>query len=376
VLILRWSRLITLAAICGALAAAGCAPQRGPVTDEVGPPGAALPDLSPTLYMPTLYGTATPWPLNAAVAEELERYDIAVATQSGNAASYVLYSMAEAVPVAGGGREVTIYWDLVEPRGELIGNVIQTRTMTADAWRNVPPDLPAMAADAAARILHILPGAQWEPTDPARKIAAREERQKLEGRRALYRRMAARGGLGPLSRRIFLHAEQQERLAAEEADSAQAAATGPATGPAIDDDPGPLDTATVVAPAADAPVIAELEATPAEGDFAELGAFPDEADARSHWQQLRRAHAELFDGRGIVVTPVELGERGTFYRVHAGPFGTPAEATGFCQELAAAGTRCFVQFAANGGGSALTGAIRVTDIPEPVAITEPSSGGG
>ena len=373
--ILRWSWLITLAAVCGALAVAGCAAERGPVSDEVGPPGAALPDLTPTLYMPPLYGTVTPWPLNEAVARELQRYDIAVATQSGNAASYVLYSMAEAAPVPGDRQQVTIYWDLVEPRGELIGTTTQTSTMTAAAWQDVPPDLPAMATDAAARILHILPGAQWEPTDPARKITAREERRKLEARRALYRRMAARGGLGPLSRRIFLHAEQQERRAADQAEAARLAAAPPAV-PVIDDDPGLFDTTPVAAPAAETAVAPEPPGVPADGLYAELGAFPDEADARSHWRQLRRAHGALFDGHGVVLTAVELGESGTFYRVNAGPFGTPAEAAGFCQELAGAGIRCFVQFAANGGGAALGGAIRVTDIPEPVAITEPSSGGG
>jgi hypothetical protein len=365
VFILRWSWLITLAAVCGALAAAGCAAERGPVTDEVGPPGSALPDLSPTLYMPPLYGTATPWPLTEAVAQSLQRFDIAVATHSGNAASYVLYSLAEAAPTADGRQQVTIHWDLVEPRGELIGTATQTSTMTAEAWQNVPPGLTAMADDAAARILHILPGAQWEPTDPSRKVAAREERRKLEARRALYRRMAARGGLGPLSQRIFLHAEQQERRTADQAGPAQAAvapAVAPAAAPVIDGTPGRLEAAPVVALT--------------DGHFAELGAFPDEGEARAHWGRLRRAYGALFRGHGFVLAPVELGERGTFYRVHAGPFEKRAEVVRFCRELVGVGFPCFVQFAANGNGSSLLGAIRVTDIPEPVAITEPSSGGG
>ena len=366
VVILRWSFMIALAAAGAALAVAGCAPARAPATDEVGPPGANLPDVTPTLFVPPLYGTAVPWALSQAVALELRRYDVAVATETGNAASYILYSLAEAEPTADGGREVTIYWDLVEPRGELVGNVSQHRTMTAAAWQGVPPDLTAVAADAAARILHILPGARWQPTDPAVMVAAREENRKLEERRRLYRKMAARGGLGPLSRRIFIHAEKQEMIAAGAAKTA--AADDRATGSSSGTPP--------VAPAADRQVAVKTPAAAPAGILAELGAFSDEADARIYWQQLRRAHADLFDGHGVVMTPVELDGRGTNYRVHAGPFGTAAEAAEFCRALTAADIRCFVPFRAAGSATASAGAIRVTDIPEPLTITVPATGGG
>ncbi len=328
-----------------AVALAGCSTRRAGTADELGPPQVALPDVTPSLYVPPLYGTASIWHLNDEMALALQRHDIAASTGGANGASYVLYSMAEAEPVSDGHYEVTIYWDLVEPGGELVGTVSQTERMTAREWDTVPPDLPKLADRSAARVIHVVPGRKWGPTDPVARLAAREEREKLDERRRLYRKMAARGGLGPLSKRIFVHAEQKERrtqrtlarkrataLAEAKSDSlAVATPRPPMNGVPADD----VEASTV-----------ERPSPPAEpsksGHWASLGAFPDEADARSHWLRLRLTHADLFTGREVGFSAVDMGDRGTFQRVDAGPFAEVAEVAEFCAALKTAAVDCTV----------------------------------
>ncbi|MCP4327633.1 MAG: SPOR domain-containing protein [Alphaproteobacteria bacterium] len=351
---------VTLSLIAAAFLVAGCgsnsAPQRG---DELGPPQATLPDVTPTLYVLPVYGTETQWHLNGEVALELQRYDIAASTQGGHGASYVLYSLAEAQPVAADQVDVTFYWDLVEPRGELIGTVSHTENMSIEEWRGLPPDVPKIAVEAASRIINIVPGARWDPTDPAARVAAREERRKLEERRRLYRKMASRGGLGPLSKRIFVRAEQEERrsrvavaqkLAATSEDSATETADDAAdavveTDSAAGPSGGTVQVAAAAAETGDpnSDGGADSAATGDDGLWAELGTFPDEAEARSYWLRLRFRHPRLFTDRRVHLAPVQMADRGTFYRVDAGPFAVPVEAMQFCLELQAAEVDCMTR---------------------------------
>jgi hypothetical protein len=417
--------VITATLAAAAVAMGSCAPPpRPPATDEVGPPSAGLPSVTPSIYVPPVYGTDERWFLNDEVAGALLKYDIAASTEGANGASYVLYSMAEAKPASGGLVDVTFYWDLVEPGGELVGTVSQTERMTSDAWHGVPSDLPRLAKGAAARIVNVVPGQRFELVDPSVRVAARAEREKLEERRRLYRKMASRGGLGPLSKRLFSHAEAQERQAraaqAEtadgqserlEADAIYTAAVEPAP---AEDTVAPPDVAVATptadataadaeTPDADVTVATESGITftpvkratadhsvtvaepPTKPHWVNLAAFPDEADARSYWLRLRFTRADLFSGHKVEFMPVDMGDRGTFYRVDAGPFTDVADAVRFCGELRAARVDCAVPSApglstvaetemdgvepatagqseptTDGDGSAATGALRST----------------
>ena len=175
--------LVLLAAM--ALAAASCSTGTpAGAGDELGPPrAAALPNVTPNLYVAPLIGPGQDWNLDERVAAQLHRYDIAASTLGHNGASYLLYSLAEGALAADGFVDVTIHWDLLDPEGELIGTVTQAERMAAADWQAVPATLDAVAEAAAARIVAIVPGRRWSPVDPAAVVAARAEREKIEEQR-------------------------------------------------------------------------------------------------------------------------------------------------------------------------------------------------
>lgn len=65
--------------------------------------------------------------------------------------------------------------------------------------------------------------------------------------------------------------------------------------------------------------------------------------ARRRWEQLRRAHAELFAGLTSKVRRKDLGaKKGVWYRLQAGPFADASTAKGFCRRASAKKVGCFV----------------------------------
>jgi hypothetical protein len=52
-------------------------------------------------------------------------------------------------------------------------------------------------------------------------------------------------------------------------------------------------------------------------------------------QRLNGVHKTILEGRKIVSGRADLGERGVFYRLRAGPFNDRASAQLFCRKLVA-----------------------------------------
>jgi len=307
---------------------AACAPPPQRVADELSLPQASVPSVTPALYVPQVWGINPDWHLNERLIAQLRRYDVAASTTSAMGEGHVLYGVAEAVPIDADTVDVTIYWDFVDPSGELLGTARQSESMTNAEWSSVPPQLDAIAEASAARIINILPGARWELVDPATKVAAREEREKQEERRRLYRKMAARGGLGPLSQRLFLHAEKakQENEQARQPPN-QSASTVPVK---------------AERPAAAGPTADNQDLAAAGARWAQLAAFRSESDARAYWRGAIQSHGGIFEGLRASFPRVDLGENGIFYRVHVGPFADEAAAARFCREAGSVSLACFV----------------------------------
>jgi cell division septation protein DedD len=80
----------------------------------------------------------------------------------------------------------------------------------------------------------------------------------------------------------------------------------------------------------------------ASGFRIQVGAMRTEAEARTAWEQVQRRHPDILGRLAPSFARVELGDRGSFYRVQAGPLPSRDAARGACERLSKAGTVCFV----------------------------------
>jgi cell division septation protein DedD len=79
------------------------------------------------------------------------------------------------------------------------------------------------------------------------------------------------------------------------------------------------------------------------GDYrVQLGSVKSEAAAETEAVRLRRLHREILGDLTIAQVRADLGERGVYYRLRAGPLKDAAAATALCHELAARNQGCIV----------------------------------
>ncbi len=114
--------------------------------------------------------------------------------------------------------------------------------------------------------------------------------------------------------------------------------------------PPPAAPATV-APTATAPAVAALPpptapAPPAPaavtGYRLQLGALRSEEAARHEWEKLKKAHGDLLGALNAAWPRADLGERGIYYRIQAGPIGDVAAAEHLCGELKRRNVGCIL----------------------------------
>ena len=75
----------------------------------------------------------------------------------------------------------------------------------------------------------------------------------------------------------------------------------------------------------------------------QVSAQKTEDEARASYQVLQQKYPSVLGGRDPIVRRAELGQSGTWYRVHVGSFATSEQATTFCNTLKDAGGQCIVQ---------------------------------
>jgi cell division protein FtsN len=121
--------------------------------------------------------------------------------------------------------------------------------------------------------------------------------------------------------------------------------------------PAPTPTATAPASAVPAPAptatdpiaerIGQLAAVPAanpekpaartlpekSGLRLQLGAVRTESEARGEWERLKRKNADLLGTLSAVAVRADLGEKGIYYRIQAGPISDASTAERVCSEL-------------------------------------------
>jgi hypothetical protein len=68
-----------------------------------------------------------------------------------------------------------------------------------------------------------------------------------------------------------------------------------------------------------------------------------EAQTQSSFKVLQFEYPTMLGNRTALIRRVELGDRGTYYRAHVGPFANADQANIFCDRLRSAGGQCIVR---------------------------------
>lgn len=108
----------------------------------------------------------------------------------------------------------------------------------------------------------------------------------------------------------------------------------------------PASSGPVVQPPKAAPMKPEAaKAAPpraAGGYLLQIGAFKSDAEARTAWKSYQSKHSTLLNGFGPDVLRVDLGEKGTWYRLRIASFSDKDAASALCDRLKAQGGACFL----------------------------------
>ncbi len=130
---------------------------------------------------------------------------------------------------------------------------------------------------------------------------------------------------------------------------ARPAATPPAVAQVAPPPPAPARPAAAPAPApaivaqAAPPPPAPAAAPPAaRGFFLQLGAYENEMLAQSGWRTFQTRYSQIAGSLGQDIQRADLGARGIWYRLRAGPFADRASAVTACEKLKEIGGNCFV----------------------------------
>jgi cell division septation protein DedD len=102
--------------------------------------------------------------------------------------------------------------------------------------------------------------------------------------------------------------------------------------------PPPAPATEQVASAEPAPSTAKA---PAGAYVLQIGAYKSDEEASAAWRTYHAKHASLLSGYSEDVKKVDLGEKGTWYRLRVGSFMDKDAAKGLCAKLTAEGGACF-----------------------------------
>lgn len=87
---------------------------------------------------------------------------------------------------------------------------------------------------------------------------------------------------------------------------------------------------------------AAAPAAEARGYRLQVGAVRSPEAAKQEWERLKRLHGDVLGSLGVVTERVDLGQRGVFYRIQAGPIADAATAERDCNELKQHGAGCIL----------------------------------
>lgn len=105
----------------------------------------------------------------------------------------------------------------------------------------------------------------------------------------------------------------------------------------------PVETASVADPAAMETAAGgpDVASSPA-GIRIQLASVPEESLAAGEWKRLQHKYSSALGALSLTVETADLGAKGVYHRLQAGPFADKASAVAKCDELKAAGAACLV----------------------------------
>jgi hypothetical protein len=123
----------------------------------------------------------------------------------------------------------------------------------------------------------------------------------------------------------------------------QTAMTPPPPAPSVAVAPPEAAPATPAPTIASAPVAsAPSQPVSGAGYRLQLGAVRTEDAAKQEWLRLQRAQSDLLGKLSLTATRVDLGDKGIFYRIQAGPIADGAEAAQSCATLKSRNVGCIL----------------------------------
>jgi cell division septation protein DedD len=127
------------------------------------------------------------------------------------------------------------------------------------------------------------------------------------------------------------------------------AANNTAPPPSAEPVAAPAPPAPVAAPAPVVPAPPQTAAAPAPSGGADvrgyrlqLGAVKAPEMAKQEWDRIKRQNSDLVGALSVSVDRVDRGDRGVFYRIHAGPIADAAQAERLCAQLRQRGVGCIL----------------------------------
>lgn len=100
--------------------------------------------------------------------------------------------------------------------------------------------------------------------------------------------------------------------------------------------------ATVAQAAAPPPPAPAASAPAARGFFLQLGAYENEMLAQGGWRTFQARYSSIAGSLSQDIQRADLGARGIWFRLRAGPFADRASAVTACEKLKEIGGNCFV----------------------------------
>lgn len=160
---------------------AGCQPLPHPFANDVPKPGSPMLTLrdTATVAVAPLKGEprATAEKLAPAMAEALQKRDIAASDRTMSIASYRLDGRIQAMPPADGKAAIVAVWTLRDPSGKSLGERDERIEAAADAWQTGKDDAVERLAAAGAEQI----AAMLQDKAPAEVADAGETRLAIDG---------------------------------------------------------------------------------------------------------------------------------------------------------------------------------------------------
>ncbi len=141
-------------------------------------------------------------------------------------------------------------------------------------------------------------------------------------------------------------APPDEQVAEDDTGSGEHSVAPAAAAPQSQPQPATAPPRALASPAPEkAPAVPALAAAPAVHPAAgsmllQIGSYKSQDEADSAWTRFQKRHP-IAGGYSPDVQRVDLGDKGTWYRLRMGPFDSKDAASEFCDKLKADGASCF-----------------------------------